>query len=75
MTGLNVEHDRILEIACIVTDADLHIIAEVNKRYFVQHGLVYKVFDSSKLKINLCVIDDYFFGRDQTWSYMNLRVF
>ncbi|XP_053604843.1 probable oligoribonuclease [Plodia interpunctella] len=27
MTGLNVETDRILEIACLVTDADLNIVA------------------------------------------------
>lgn len=28
MTGLNVESDRIIEIACVITDGDLNIIAE-----------------------------------------------
>ncbi|XP_072394616.1 oligoribonuclease [Diabrotica undecimpunctata] len=28
MTGLNVDQDKIMEIACLVTDADLNIIAE-----------------------------------------------
>ena len=28
MTGLNPEHDRILEIACVITDANLNIIDE-----------------------------------------------
>lgn len=28
MTGLNVNQDKIMEIACLVTDADLNIIAE-----------------------------------------------
>ncbi|KAJ8723496.1 hypothetical protein PYW08_003408 [Mythimna loreyi] len=28
MTGLNIEKDHILEIACVVTDADLNIIAQ-----------------------------------------------
>uniref|UniRef100_A0AAG5DEX8 Probable oligoribonuclease n=2 Tax=Anopheles atroparvus TaxID=41427 RepID=A0AAG5DEX8_ANOAO len=28
MTGLNVEHDRILEMACIVTDSELNIVAK-----------------------------------------------
>jgi len=29
MTGLDIEKDRIIEMACIVTDSDLNIIAEV----------------------------------------------
>ena len=28
MTGLNPEHDHIIEIATIVTDSDLHVLAE-----------------------------------------------
>lgn len=28
MSGLNIEEDKILEIACLVTDSDLNIIAE-----------------------------------------------
>ena len=28
MTGLNPEHDRIIEIATVVTDSDLNVIAE-----------------------------------------------
>lgn len=28
MTGLEVETDRIIEIACVITDGDLNIIAE-----------------------------------------------
>ncbi|KAJ8716494.1 hypothetical protein PYW07_003121 [Mythimna separata] len=28
MTGLNIEKDHILEIACVVTDADLNVVAE-----------------------------------------------
>lgn len=28
MTGLDIETDKILEIACLVTDTDLNIIAE-----------------------------------------------
>nr|BET44387.1 MAG: oligoribonuclease [Candidatus Aschnera chinzeii] len=30
MTGLNPEHDRIIEIACIVTDSDLNILSEIS---------------------------------------------
>lgn len=29
MTGLDIEKDQIIEMACIVTDADLNILAEV----------------------------------------------
>lgn len=29
MTGLDVQKDRIMEMACLVTDGDLNIIAEV----------------------------------------------
>ena len=29
MTGLDVENDRIIEFACIVTDQELNVIAEV----------------------------------------------
>lgn len=29
MTGLDVEKDQIIEMACIITDSDLNIIAEV----------------------------------------------
>lgn len=28
MTGLNVDKDRIMEIACLITDSDLNIVAE-----------------------------------------------
>ena len=28
MTGLNVETDKIMEVACIITDEDLNIVAE-----------------------------------------------
>ena len=28
MTGLNPEHDRIIELATIVTDGNLHVVAE-----------------------------------------------
>ena len=30
MTGLDVENDSILEMACIITDSDLNIVAEVS---------------------------------------------
>ncbi len=29
MTGLDIEKDQIIEMACIVTDSDMNIIAEV----------------------------------------------
>lgn len=29
MTGLDIEKDQIIEMACIVTDAQLNILAEV----------------------------------------------
>lgn len=29
MTGLDIEKDQIIEMACIITDSDLNIIAEV----------------------------------------------
>lgn len=29
MTGLDIEKDQVIEMACIVTDSDLNIIAEV----------------------------------------------
>lgn len=28
MTGLNIEQDKIMEVACLVTDSDLNVIAE-----------------------------------------------
>lgn len=31
MTGLNIEKDKIIEIACLITDKDLKIVAEGNK--------------------------------------------
>lgn len=30
MTGLNPEHDRIIEVAMVVTDSNLHVLAESN---------------------------------------------
>lgn len=29
MTGLDVEKDQILEMACLITDCDLNVLAEV----------------------------------------------
>lgn len=29
MTGLDIEKDQIIEMACIITDSDLNILAEV----------------------------------------------
>lgn len=29
MTGLDIDKDQIIEMACIITDSDLNIIAEV----------------------------------------------
>ena len=40
MTGLNPEHDRIIEIATIVTDSDLKVVAE---------GLVFAIHQSDEL--------------------------
>lgn len=34
MTGLDIEKDKIIEMACIVTDSDLNIIAEVGDSFF-----------------------------------------
>lgn len=31
MTGLDIEKDQIIEMACIITDSDLNIVAEVIK--------------------------------------------
>lgn len=31
MTGLDIEKDQIIEMACIITDSDLNILAEVIK--------------------------------------------
>lgn len=28
MTGLNVRHDRVMELACLITDNDLQVLAE-----------------------------------------------
>lgn len=28
MTGLNVDKDRIMEIACVITDSDLNVVAK-----------------------------------------------
>lgn len=28
MTGLNIERDKIMEVACLITDSDLNIVAE-----------------------------------------------
>lgn len=28
MTGLNVDKDRIMEIACVITDSDLNVVAQ-----------------------------------------------
>lgn len=32
MTGLDVEKDQILEMACLITDSDLNVLAEVRAR-------------------------------------------
>lgn len=32
MTGLDIEKDQIIEMACIITDSDLNVLAEVNKK-------------------------------------------
>lgn len=29
MTGLDIEKDKIIEMACIITDSDLNVLAEV----------------------------------------------
>lgn len=34
MTGLNLEKDRIIEMAVIVTDKDLNIVAEVRPTFY-----------------------------------------
>lgn len=34
MTGLDIEKDKIIEMACIVTDSDLNVIAEVGDSFF-----------------------------------------
>ena len=44
MTGLNPEHDRILEIATIVTDSNLHILAE---------GPVFAIHQSTSMLNNM----------------------
>ena len=37
MTGLNPEHDRIIEVAMIITDSDLNVLAQSPKLGF-RHG-------------------------------------
>lgn len=32
MTGLDIEKDEIIEMACIITDSDLHVVAEVRTK-------------------------------------------
>ena len=49
MSGLDVEKEHILEIACIVTDKELNVIAEVS--YF--HGLYFIIFPL-KCIIEIC---------------------
>lgn len=33
MTGLDIDKDEIIEMACIITDSDLNIIAEVGEMH------------------------------------------
>lgn len=35
MTGLDIEKDKIIEMACIVTDSDLNVIAEVGDSFLL----------------------------------------
>lgn len=34
MTGLDIEKDQIIEMACLITDSELNIVAEVTNEYF-----------------------------------------
>ena len=39
MTGLNVDKDHILEMACLITDGDLNLVAEVRyNSYKLSHS-------------------------------------
>lgn len=38
MTGLDIEKDQIIEMACLVTDAELNILAEVILTFICLHS-------------------------------------
>lgn len=50
MTGLNIEEDHILEIACVVTDKSLQIISEELNIVIYQPDIILKNMDTWCLK-------------------------
>lgn len=51
MTGLDIEKDQIIEMACLITDSDLNILAEVMQIFLVT--LLW--FDSLSYPIFVCL--------------------
>lgn len=56
MTGLDIEKDQIIEMACIVTDSDLNIIAEVGVFVHCIKNINGIILMQSELKLVLRVI-------------------
>lgn len=56
MTGLDIEKDQIIEMACIVTDSDLNIIAEVGVFVHCIKNINGIILKQSELKLVLRVI-------------------
>lgn len=34
MTGLDIDKDQIIEMACLITDSDLNVLAEVTRMFY-----------------------------------------
>ena len=53
MTGLDADSDHILEMACLITDSQLNIIAEVNRHYENMPIQIYWNFYHQKIQVKI----------------------
>lgn len=52
MTGLDIDKDQIIEMACIVTDAELNILAEVRQKPFFFFFFIFLHFYDISIEIH-----------------------
>ena len=49
MTGLDIEKDKIIEMACIITDSELNVLAEVMLKQTYAYIYIYYFFNLKEI--------------------------
>ena len=53
MTGLDIDKDHLLEIACLITDGELNVVAEVRRRYALVWYTIVKSYKGNFTKCDI----------------------